>query len=80
MTDDEERSIYEALSVFIRIGSKLRQISDEKSAKFLSDIHQLAAKRGLLLPDEDFKIILQNCCEKELAEILVYRLAVFGLF
>jgi hypothetical protein len=73
MTQDEEKSIFEALSVFVRLGGKLRQILDEKSGKFLTDIHHFAEKRGLLIPDEDFKIILENCASKDLAELLSYR-------
>ena len=74
MTPDEETSIFDALSEFARLGEKLRQISDEKSARFLMDVQLFAAKRGLLLPESDFKMILENCSGKDLAELLVYRL------
>ena len=38
------------------------------------NLYRFAAQRGLLIPDDEFRIILENCCSKDLPELLAYRL------
>ena len=77
MLETEVKLILEIVPKLIRVSAKIRM---PDRARILVQIVRFPAERGLVIDNDDFKLVVQNCLNKDLPRLVAYRFVLFFVF